>query len=77
MQDDNSGGFSATEFIAQTDPPKIRVVVRKRPLNNKASSGMTCMPRADCVAAPLVELRNELMQHSRCFSLNWQVTYFL
>lgn len=34
-QDDNSGGFSATEFIAQTDPPKIRVVVRKRPLNNK------------------------------------------
>lgn len=35
----DTSDLSATGFLQQTDPPKIRVVVRKRPLNNKASSG--------------------------------------
>ena len=59
MQDtdmDAPGGLSASAFIQQTDPPKIRVVVRKRPLNHKASgphapSIQICMLAFDCRCA--------------------------
>ena len=38
---------AAAEFVERSDPPKIRVVVRKRPLNQKArGSGCTaCLER--------------------------------
>lgn len=30
--------MSATQYLGQTDPPKITVVVRKRPLNGKVGT---------------------------------------
>ena len=35
LQDTSDDPLSATGFLQQNDPPKIRVVVRKRPINQK------------------------------------------
>jgi len=49
---------SAAAFVEESNPPKIRVVVRKRPLNTKVS--LTRRPASPCQAAqhnhPLVLL---------------------
>ena len=38
VQNTEETPLSTTQFIQQTDPPKITVVVRKRPLNSKVCS---------------------------------------
>ena len=51
VQNEEEDTLSATQFIQQTDPPKITVVVRKRPLNTKARrTDCTALARTGCAA---------------------------
>ena len=44
-----SAASSAAAFVEESNPPKIRVVVRKRPLNTKV--GLTRTPAGPCQPA--------------------------
>ncbi|KAK9812178.1 hypothetical protein WJX73_002260 [Symbiochloris irregularis] len=84
-QDTSDDPMSATGFLQQNDPPKIRVVVRKRPLNQKERDlGEADVIEVDTTDASLVvhepkqkvDLTKFVEMHQFCFdtAMNEDVT---
>ena len=44
---------AAADFVERSDPPRIRVVVRKRPLNQKVWQALPEVCKAQCLACHL------------------------